>query len=467
MHQQLSPKKYIQTRARTLPIYKCYVNKDWVENNMANVFVMRRHVNGHLTVGVYLVDLLCLGIKDTFFMFNEDEDEVMDQVDPRLFMEIGYLLAHNIVFAGHDFAMDFDIHPVKEFSITRFILEEDTDAIPLIEIQTGDLTGKPHLMVDTLGQYSDALAKLKKHAGEGGYHYTVRMGFGEDDFDRTLEDDGEPGSIDDYEEDTITPLDAMYISAADLLDEEKVESRSPSERISLYLEGLLRALRISKSDLIGFDAVTELPEYDRHLAEETADVLNGSEPEDSSLALEQTVIVRERIAEELLPLMEHAGEPLAEKALQLLADFDGNVLAATAVFELLIVGEGNVQNEVIRRMEHYALQYPYVRLLLALSHLNHPNKVPGDYSLIYKSSDISDVFPNYSVFHAEELFMYWLIKMVLAIRAADIPGAIRFYALVAQTEIFSLQLMSAQMDLYKLIRQIVVPDEELEDQAWA
>src|SRR5438309_465578 len=73
MQHPLSPKKYIQTRARTLPIYKCFVNKDWRAIDIANVFVMRQHVNGHITAGVYLVDLLCLGIKDTFFFFNEEE----------------------------------------------------------------------------------------------------------------------------------------------------------------------------------------------------------------------------------------------------------------------------------------------------------------------------------------------------------------------------------------------------------
>src|SRR5688500_818301 len=128
--QQLSPKKYIETKARSLPLYKCLVNKDWEESKMADVIVMRRHNNGHITAGIYLVDLLCLGIKDTFYFFNEPEQELEDRYGQNfyeVFVEIDYSLAHNIIYAGHDFAMEYDIPPHREFAITKFILEDDTD----------------------------------------------------------------------------------------------------------------------------------------------------------------------------------------------------------------------------------------------------------------------------------------------------------------------------------------------------
>src|SRR5438067_1724693 len=111
--QQLSPEKYIQTRARSLPIYKCLVNSEWVDSKMASVIVMRKHTNGNVTVGFYLVDLYCLGIKDTFYFFNEPEEYVTERLNamPDFFEEIDYNLAHNIIYAGHDFAAEFDIEP--------------------------------------------------------------------------------------------------------------------------------------------------------------------------------------------------------------------------------------------------------------------------------------------------------------------------------------------------------------------
>ena len=61
---------YIETKVPTLPIYKCLVTNVWKEAGEAGVIVMCRHVNGNVTAGIYLVDLICLGIKDTFYIFN-------------------------------------------------------------------------------------------------------------------------------------------------------------------------------------------------------------------------------------------------------------------------------------------------------------------------------------------------------------------------------------------------------------
>src|SRR2546423_4396023 len=119
--QQLSPEKYIQTRARSLPIYKCFVTKDWEDYGIANVVILRRHANGNITAGIYMVDLFCLGIKDTFYFFNEPEEEIFERIniDNMYLQEASYNFAHNIIYAGYDFALGFDIQPHKNFSITK------------------------------------------------------------------------------------------------------------------------------------------------------------------------------------------------------------------------------------------------------------------------------------------------------------------------------------------------------------
>lgn len=176
--QQLSPKKYIETKARTLPIHKCLVNKGWQDAGMATVVVMRQHVNGNVTGADFLVDLKCLGVKDVHWFFNENEKSMMEKFSIGGFMQpADYATAHNIVYAGYEFAHEFGIQPHKDFAVARFILEEDTDDIPLIDIETGD-NGIPHLIEYQPGQYADALAKLKKNAGEGNYHYTTALAGG-------------------------------------------------------------------------------------------------------------------------------------------------------------------------------------------------------------------------------------------------------------------------------------------------
>lgn len=147
--QPLSPKKYVITRARTLPVYKCLLNRDWKESHMASIVVMRKHINGHITAGFYLVDLLALGVKDTHFKFNEPEwtleEEIFESVPEDSWQEAPYELVHNIIYGAVAFAEEYDIKPHADFSITQYILEEDTDAIELINVSFG-IDGKPAFM---------------------------------------------------------------------------------------------------------------------------------------------------------------------------------------------------------------------------------------------------------------------------------------------------------------------------------
>jgi hypothetical protein len=190
MH-KLMPKQYLEQRVRKLPIGKCYINHNWEESSLASVIVSRKHSNGNYTFGSYMVDLLCIGIKDTWFKFNLLEtswNEYEEKLAAGGLVEIDYNLAHNIIYAGHDFAMDYEIYPHKDFVYTKFILEEDNEDIPLIEVHVGDeKDGKPHLLAGPYMISSDIIAKLKKHAGEGNYYHTVVDPV--DEFDDDWDDD--------------------------------------------------------------------------------------------------------------------------------------------------------------------------------------------------------------------------------------------------------------------------------------
>ena len=382
-----------------------------------------------------------------------------------LFMEIDYTLAHNIVYAGHDFALDFEIQAHKDFAITKAILEPDTDDVPMMEVHTGDASGKPHLIVESPGQYSEALAKLKRHAGEGGYSYTVRGDVNVDDPEDTEIDDAI--HIDDFEEGEIMPLDAAMIDSADLLDNEKLSTRDSSEQLTLRLELNLRILKRLRPDLFDFDDAEDLPEYERHLAHDTADDLNGADPADGAEEDAAMVLVHRRIGDELMPLLEGEDSRVQAKVGELLNGFEGNMRAVSCLFEILMINKGfAVQPELIRRLQGFAGRFPYARLILALGALRCPGIVPGDHSEVYGSSDISELFPEVVRFHAEELCLYWAIRLLVAADAGDLPAALRFYSLISETDVFSIQLMYVQMRLFQLMEPVIeegIAGVELDD----
>ncbi|MDB5011804.1 MAG: hypothetical protein JWQ25_6, partial [Daejeonella sp.] len=193
----LSDESYIKSgKARKLEIHKCLINDDWQETGIAQVVVMREHINGNVTAGIFLVDLLCAGVKDSFFMFNVDENlflykfKQMQSESMQNIVTCDYVLAHNIIYGAIEFADDFNIKPCSEFKITQMILEEDNDDVPLMDVDFGR-DGKPCLIGDEddpKTQYY--LQRLRTYAGEGNFEFIAAI----DDFE-----EGEDKDEDDFD----------------------------------------------------------------------------------------------------------------------------------------------------------------------------------------------------------------------------------------------------------------------------
>jgi hypothetical protein len=146
MKHKLTPTQYIRTRARTLPIEACYINSGWEKTGMASILVARKHSNGNLTMGVYLVDLYALGTKDSFYSFNEGPEKLEQMLETQVFEKCEYVLAHNIIYGANEFAEEHGFRVCREFGLTQYILEEDDDKIPLMELEFGK-DGVPFLII--------------------------------------------------------------------------------------------------------------------------------------------------------------------------------------------------------------------------------------------------------------------------------------------------------------------------------
>ena len=242
--QMLSPENYIRKKARSLPIQECTINSNWEESNLAQVSIARIHTNGNITCCFYLVDLLCLGVKDTQYIFNcslFEYQEQMATIDDKMSVQhVRYALVHNIILAGIEFAKEFGFAPHKDFiSITQFMLEEDTDDIELMEIECG-MDGKPAFVrgpFDTDAKVKQIISKLEKTAGKD--NYTII------DEDEDFEDDDD---YDDFEEDEE--------------EEDEFAGMTPDEKKELFL-GLYASLnKHTKEEFTQFFSIVDSLAFD-------------------------------------------------------------------------------------------------------------------------------------------------------------------------------------------------------------
>lgn len=191
--QPISIKKYIIEAARKLPIYKCWQLGD-DESGIKHIVFARQKRDGTFIVGIYLVDLFCLGLKDTFFLnpsFEELKERVLENTHAGFEYEaIDPILAQNYIYGAIEYAEDLGFKPHKDFSITEYILD-DVEQLEFIDIELG-CNGRPCFMPGPNDKVGQILAHLNKHVGEGNYDFI-------EEFDEEEEAD-DAGMPDFYEE---------------------------------------------------------------------------------------------------------------------------------------------------------------------------------------------------------------------------------------------------------------------------
>ena len=185
----LSPERYIREKARTLEIGTCYATNNIKECGEGQVIVTRRHKGGKTSIAIYMIDTFCLGVKDSTFKLRLDENELehlLMLVNMALDIhEVTYNEAHNLIYGAVAFAEEGGIKPDKSFALTKYMLEEDTDDVPLIEFEYGR-NGKHCLMANSKREAEKYLPTLKKHLGD---NFDVTIMDDEKDEDEHNEDD--------------------------------------------------------------------------------------------------------------------------------------------------------------------------------------------------------------------------------------------------------------------------------------
>jgi len=252
---QLSPEKYVRTQARTLPIEACLITEDWKNAGICNVIIARRHKKGNLTIGLYLVDIYCLGLKDTSYRFGISTDE-FDYFKKSLggIIECDYVLAHNIIYGGIAFAGDYGFKPHKDFAVTQFILEEDTEDVELIDIDFG-LNGLPCFM---RGPYDDNIkvrnieANLERIAGPGNYKILDAPG------DFVFDEDSEEGDSDEGDDGVLSVIKEVDKNYDEILRTPDVREMLSNSRIGMDYELTGEAI---ENEYVRYDSVEEREDY--------------------------------------------------------------------------------------------------------------------------------------------------------------------------------------------------------------
>lgn len=166
-----------------------FADEEW-RDGMGYVIVIRDHTGGKKSFAAYLIDRWCVGVKDTLFnvrVDDEDIEELLRRIGGYRLQEVSYNEAHNMVWGAVAYAEEAGIKPHKDFAITQYFLEEDTDEIPLIEYEFGK-DGKHFLVANSQLELSKYLQPMKKNLTEDEYSFVV-VDHSDDDNEWDYDDD--------------------------------------------------------------------------------------------------------------------------------------------------------------------------------------------------------------------------------------------------------------------------------------
>ncbi|NEW82870.1 MAG: hypothetical protein GZ094_10970 [Mariniphaga sp.] len=397
--QMLTPENYIRTKSRTLPIYECWISSNWKVSKFPIILIARKHPNDNITYCTYMVDLLCLGVKNTFYSFNITLSTYNDQLnDIREEMHLkscNYVLVHNIIYAALEFAEEFEFKPCKDFkSVTQYFLGEDTDDVELIEIECGDEDGQPVCVYsklhDDLRKVQKIIAQLERTAGSGNYSVVDE----DEEAEEFVDDDDFEDDEDFFGDKTFAEKKEVFL----MLSSVEIESEK--------VDALIAVTNSMYRDIIDPQIVSNY--YDEFFDELSVEILSDEVPNELLGLSSDDGTISDEVIDLFFEVLIAVDDDL-DKARSKWEIFKklAKGIPAVSYLELEILRIEKPKEYLAKRAK-FALQYPSYSMirLLEYNDLIQGGKFPNQNEIAKFTFDT--IFQGRETLHRAEFFRYFL-----------------------------------------------------------
>lgn len=167
------------------PIEACYINADWDSTHLAQTVIVRRASSGNFTVGAYLVDTMCLGVKDVMMHHDLSPSKYRDFMEHYYsfgYTECGVDFVHQLIYQAIDYANQLGLMPHKDFKRSQKFLIPRDKITEDHQFSFGQENGKPLFIQGPHDNARAIMNKLEKAVGVGNFDYILAVSDEEDDF---------------------------------------------------------------------------------------------------------------------------------------------------------------------------------------------------------------------------------------------------------------------------------------------
>jgi len=166
--------------AKNSPIEGCLIRKNIFSEGIGTAIVSRKMPNSRLGIGVFLLDVWCLGVKNTYFsVLSEDEyTERIKEISAHEILEnIHPSCARKLIEQCINYSDGLGFKPHKDFKISRQLLVDIDPTVCPIQYVFGK-DGKPFYISgpnENLNQSNKIIKSLLQHCGEGNFDYLMSV----------------------------------------------------------------------------------------------------------------------------------------------------------------------------------------------------------------------------------------------------------------------------------------------------
>lgn len=163
-----------------MPIHECLINESLFETGIGNVILCRKNPECDFVVGVFLVDVFCLGVKDAHFTYLLSKDFDSLKSNTANYGELRNIApshARKLVENCVAYAKDLGFEPHKDYSKASRIFG-NIDPGDCEDEFTFGKDGKPFFVAgpyDSTVKCNNIMKTLESKCGEGNYNYTLPL----------------------------------------------------------------------------------------------------------------------------------------------------------------------------------------------------------------------------------------------------------------------------------------------------
>jgi len=168
----------IKIAARS-PLHDCLVSSSLSETGIGNIIVSRMMPTDHIAVGVFLLDIYCLGVKESFYTIVEPQEytRLLQKMKSEGIVEnIHPSCARKLIEGGVLYAERLGFKPHGDYKVAKKIFG-DIDPEDCPRTFEYGYNGKPYYVsgpYDTRQKSESILKTLSERCGPNGFHYTVK-----------------------------------------------------------------------------------------------------------------------------------------------------------------------------------------------------------------------------------------------------------------------------------------------------